>query len=346
MNFLEKILRSNFLIKLRNWEYWPFGIIQLPAFVYWLWLSVRARSLVFFSASNPGIAMGGMFGESKYDILKKISARYVPKTLLVKSPATREAILALLKETGLTYPLVFKPDLGERGFRVKKIVSKRDIDDYLKNFCLDFIIQEWVDLPLEFGVFYSRHPLHDKGIVTSLVRKEMLTVTGNGHATLRELILQKDRAKLQWKTLKENFRERLEEVLPNGCVFELVYIGNHCRGAKFLDACHLINDKLSETFDAISKEIEGFYYGRFDLRCASEEDLYQGNVKILELNGCGAEPVHIYQPGFPLLKAIGVLLKHWKDIFEISCENHRRGVEYVSFAEGIRFYRKFKKAVR
>ena len=66
-----KITRSNFLIRLKSWEYWPFGIVQFPAILYWVWLSLRARSFVFFSASNPGIPMGGMFGESKYELLKR-----------------------------------------------------------------------------------------------------------------------------------------------------------------------------------------------------------------------------------------------------------------------------------
>jgi hypothetical protein len=55
------------------------------------------------------------------------------------------------------------------------------------------------------------------------------------------------------------------------------------------------------------------------------EDLYEGKVKIMELNGCGAEPAHIYHPGFPLWKAMGILFTHWKNIFRISMQNHKRG---------------------
>ena len=33
-------------------------------------------------------------------------------------------------------------------------------------------------------------------------------------------------------------------------------------------------------------------------------DLARGRVKILELNGCGAEPAHIYDPAFTLAKAM------------------------------------------
>ncbi|MGC3942925.1 MAG: hypothetical protein QM762_00040 [Chryseolinea sp.] len=68
----DQVIRSNFFIKLKSWEYWPFGIVQFPLFIYFAWLSLRARSIVFFSASNPGITMGGMFGESKYDVIRKV----------------------------------------------------------------------------------------------------------------------------------------------------------------------------------------------------------------------------------------------------------------------------------
>jgi hypothetical protein len=55
-------------------------------------------------------------------------------------------------------------------------------------------------------------------------------------------------------------------------------IGNHCRGTIFRDKGDLISDPLCEVFDTISKSIEGFYYGRFDLRVRSMEDLIKGET--------------------------------------------------------------------
>jgi hypothetical protein len=344
MSFVEKLTRSNFFIKLKSWEYWPFGILQFPVMVYFAWLSLRARSCIFFSASNPGIPMGGMFGESKYEILKKLPSKFIPKTVLIHAPATRQQIVQAINEEDMRYPLIFKPDIGERGFMVQRIDNERDIEKYLQKMKFDFIIQELVDLPLEYGIFYTRFPRLEKGVVTSIVIKEMLSVTGNGRSTLQELILQKDRAKLQWERLRMSYHERLNEILPEGETIELVSIGNHCLGTKFLDGSHLINERLSETFDDISKQVEGFYFGRFDLRCNHIEDLYNGNVKIMELNGCGAEPAHIYNPGFPITKALGVLFTHWRNIFLISRENARRGVPYTSFKDALAYYRRFKAA--
>ncbi len=341
MTSLSRLRHSNLFIKVASWEYWPFGVLHAPLFPYWLWLSLKARSLIFFSASNPGILMGGMFGESKYDVLSKVPGTCKPKTILIPLPTTRQFVMDQVEQHGFSFPVIFKPDLGERGWRVKKIQSPQDIDDYLAGIKSSFLVQEFVTLPLEFGVFYIRYPSEPTGRVTSIVGKEMLSVTGDGTKTLQTLILEKDRAKLQWNTLRLTYSVKLCEVIPKGTKIELVSIGNHCLGTKFLNFNHLITEQLSASFDAISKEIEGFYFGRFDLRVASLEDLQEGRVMIMELNGCGAEPAHIYHPGSSILEASRVLFKHWSDIYRVSVENHQRGAAYLSFREARNIYKQF-----
>jgi len=342
MSILTRIKRSNFLIKIGSWEYWPFGILQAPVFPYWLWLSLKARSFVFFSGSNPGILMGGMFGESKSEVLEKVPKGLKPPGKLIRYPATVEDVTDAMRQEGISFPIVLKPDLGERGWLVKRIYRVEEIASYLEKIRIDFILQACVELPLEFGVFYVRYPSEPQGRVTSIVGKEMLHVVGDGKKALRELILEKDRAKLQWDSLKIQYRDQLDTVVSNGERVELVSIGNHCLGTMFLNYNHLITEKLSASFDRISRQIPGFYFGRYDLRVASLQDLEEGNVQILELNGCGAEPAHIYQPGFSFLEAVWVLLRHWHDIYRISSENHQRGVPYISFQQARIIYRNFK----
>jgi hypothetical protein len=64
----------------------------------------------------------------------------------------------------------------------------------------------------------------------------------------------------------------------------------------------------------------------------------------MELNGCGAEPAHIYHPGYSLVKALGELFVHWHTIFEIAKENRARGIQYISTKEALTYYNAFKKA--
>jgi hypothetical protein len=346
MSTTSGIALRNFFVKLFHWEYWPFGILQFPAMVYWLWLSLKARSLFFFTASNPGIEYGGMMGESKFDVLRMVPPEVAARTIRIEVPATAGYVMQQMAAAQLAFPVIFKPDLGERGWLVKKIKGPDDIEAYLNQIRIPFLIQEFIDLPMEFGLFYVRHPDEAKGRITSLAGKKMLHVTGDGKSTLRQLILASARARIQWKKLQHTFRESLNRVLMPGEKIELVSIGNHCLGTKFLDRTDLITPELEASFDRISRRIEGFYYGRFDLRAASVDHLREGRVKVMELNGVGAEPAHIYQPGFSFWKAVRVLLRHWHMIYRISMTNAQRGYRFPSWGEGVKMYHKMKAALR
>ena len=327
------------LTRIGSWEYWPFGIIQAPLFLQWLWYALRTGSLFYFSASNPSIPTGGMLGESKADVLDLIPEELKPVTRRIRMPASIEDALTVMQEAGIGFPCVFKPDIGERGWLVRIVQDETEAAGYLADVPCDFLIQEYVSLPAEFGVFYVRFPDEDRGRVVSVTGKRMLTITGDGRTAIGDLIYRDPRARLQLMRLHGLFGHRWTDVLPRGEALMLNPIGNHCLGTCFLDAGHLIGPELEQSFDRISLNIPGFFFGRFDLRCASEQELIQGRVKILELNGCGAEPAHIYQPGFPLRRALTTLMRHMHDMYEVSRRNHRAGVPYLSLREGLRIFR-------
>ncbi|MEZ0609025.1 hypothetical protein ACAW74_10945 [Fibrella sp. WM1] len=334
-------LNTPFFIRLRHWEYWPFAVVYLPVFVYHLWLSLRARSFFFFSAANPSIETGGLMGESKINILDRIDPVFKPETLFVSATTAPESVLTLLDEGGITYPAIAKPNVGERGWRVEQIDNAAQLLAYARQTPGDFLIQEYVDEPLELGIFYYRRPGQAQGVISSIVQKEFLTVRGNGRNCIEELIGQNERALLQLPALTARYGDYLHHIPAPGETIRLVSIGNHCKGTKFLNANHLITPELTRVFDRISRPIDGFYYGRYDLRCRSVADLYAGrHIRILELNGAGAEPAHIYQPGFSLWVAWGVLCHHWRVLYDISRDNHRRGISYMTLAEAVQVWKR------
>jgi hypothetical protein len=299
-------LKTPFWIRLRHGEFWPFEVVYFPIFIYYFWLSIKARSFFFFSASNPSIETGGMLGESKINILDRIAEEFKPKTVFVPPSTSLDGTLSLLEVRGISFPFIAKPDVGERGRGVEKIESHETLQAHIQKNPVDFLIQEYVDESLELGVFYYRYPAQPKGVVSSIVKKEFLTLRGNGVDCIENLIMQNERAILQLPTLTVKYGHLFHQIPGAGETIELVNIGNHCLGTKFLDANHLITNELTQLFDSISQSIPGFYFGRYDLRCRSVEDLYEGrNIRIMELNGAGAEPGHIYQPGFSLWKRTG-----------------------------------------
>ncbi len=322
-----------FFIKLLSWEYWPMWLVYLPVSFYYFYLALKAKSFFFFSASNPTIETGGMFFESKWKIFQLIPPQYLPSTILVSE---RDSVLQIeksLQVASMKFPLIAKPNRGERGWGVRKINSAAELNEYRNQTNQEFILQSYVDAPLEFSLFYYRKPSSSKGIISSLTLKKMLTVVGDGKATVRELILKNDRAYLQYKRLQQSSEIDFNHVLNVNEELVLVPYGNHVLGAKFLNYNHFIDATLTESFDKISKSINGFYFGRFDLRCTSFEDLRNGrHISILELNGAGAEPSHIYDPSFSFFKAQKVIAQHYKMMFEAASENREQGVEYMSYA--------------
>jgi len=325
--------------KIFKWEFWPFWLFYTPVYVLYLWYSLRARSMIFFSATNPSMYMGGFVDYSKYDILMKIPQEVVPKTALLDEQNPLADVQAQLAAGHFNYPFILKPDMGERGYGVQKIDNEEELERYFSKIKTKTLLQEFVDLPLEFGVLYYRYPDEERGNVSSVVMKEFLSVKGDGKSSLLELFKKSDRAQYYEHLLLKQYKDRLDEVLPEGEKLVLEEIGNHSRGTMFLNKNDLINEKLIDTFDRISKQVDGYYFGRYDLRVASIEDLYEGKVMVMELNGANSEPAHIYDPSMPLLRAYRFLFKQWKTIFIIGRQNHKKGVPYMKSFKGIKAVR-------
>jgi hypothetical protein len=167
-------------------------------------------------------------------------------------------------------------------------------------------------------------------------------VTGNGTSTIKELMQQTTRARFQISRLNHEMGIKINTILPKGTKRLLEPIGNHCRGTRFVNNNFLINETLNFVFDKICLPINGFYYGRFDLKINSIEEMYLGkNIKIMELNGASSEPGHIYDTEYNLLNAYHDLLQHWKRLAEISKQNILRGYQSVPFSEIVKSYFKF-----
>ncbi|MBC7935175.1 MAG: hypothetical protein H7Y86_07435 [Rhizobacter sp.] len=321
-------------IKTFSWEYWPVWVVYFPVSFYFLYLSIKARSFFFFSASNPTIETGGMFFESKWKIFQLVPKEYYPTTILVEGVEDIVSIEQRMKFSGIAFPIIAKPDRGERGWAVKKITSIEELGTYKAALNVSFLIQSYVNYPVEMSVFYYRHPLQKKGMVTSVTLKKLLTITGDGQSSIDKLVRKNDRSFLQYRKLVQQDKIDFTHVPEKGEQVVLVPYGNHVLGATFLNYNHIIDAELTDTIDSISQRIDGFYFGRYDLRCASIEDLKMGeNFSILEVNGAGAEPAHIYEPGFSFFKAQLTIAKHFRMMYKAARENNRNGVAYMSYRD-------------
>lgn len=320
---------------------------NLPIAGFYLWFAVRARHPLFFTAANPAIPLGGAMGESKYDILTRLPSSVLPKMALVTPDMTFDEVLTAMRKANLQFPVIAKPDVGERGFLVKKITSSEQLRQHLTRYPVDFILQEFIELEMEASVLFTLFPGQKSRFeVTSVCIKEFLKIVGDGKSCVRELILKNPRAVFQLERLESEHGEKLHEVPPNGEIVALGMIGNHCLGTKFLNGNHLIDNELKQAFESICRQINGIHYGRFDLKCADTRALKNGRVKVMELNGVLGEPAHVYDPSVGAWRAYRDFWRHWRLIFEVSEANRKRGVSVATLREGrtqVRQYLAYKK---
>jgi len=343
MNSFQRFFHQPFFIRLFNWEYWSFGAVYACIYPVWFLLCLRARSLFFFAAANPRIRNGGFLNESKEEIVPMIPEEWHPRTAFFALPCNADLVLAELQRKGLSYPLMGKPNVGGRGRGVKVLGSDDDVRAYAQTAFLDFHIQEYVPYKNEVGIFYCRYPDQERGSITGIVEKEFMSVTGDGVHSMRELLLKNKRALMYMESYETIHGEFLDTVLSKGEKHVISPFGNHARGALFLDVSHRTDEMLTETIDALCRQIPDFYYGRLDVRYQSWEELKAGkHFAIIEVNGAGSEPTHIYDPKHSLFFAWKEIVRHWIILNRISRQNRRKGHPYLSLREGIEMFRENK----
>jgi hypothetical protein len=336
--------RSPFLIRLLNWEYWPFAVVYGPILPVYFWYSLRARSFFFFSTSNPTIKNAGFQMESKYEIDAIVPQQFRPASIYFEPFTEVTKIKYRLVQHQFNYPLIIKPDIGGRGMGVKKVSSDEELQVAVTGFPVPFIVQPFIPLPNEIGLFYVKIPGHASGQITGIVRKEFLKVTGDGQHSILELLQQNNRHILQISALKKTLSTDINRVIPSGTTEILVPYGNHSRGSLFLDDSHLISPGLIKTFNTICSQIPGFNFGRMDIRYNSWEELEQGkNFSIIELNGAGSEPTHIYDPRHSIFFAWKEIIRHWQFLFRVSKKNRDLlQLSYMKHSEGMRMFKENK----
>jgi hypothetical protein len=295
-------------------------------------------------------------GESKHEILSNLkngqlkngNFKNVPSSLPCSTilhqaePADRvEQAKAFIQDHQLSFPVVLKPDAGQRGSGVAIVRSLQQLQEYLDQAASPTILQEYVP-GKEFGVFYVRYPDDAHGRVFSVTEKRMPVVVGDGCRTLEELILADDRAVCMADFYLLKNSQRAQEVPSAGESVTLVEIGTHCRGAIFLDGSYAITPALREAIQQIADSLDGFFFGRFDIRVPSVEDLMAGrNLKVIELNGVTSEATHIYDPKLSLVNAYRVLFEQWRMAFEIGQQNRERGARPSSVSDLLKMIRDY-----
>src|SRR5262245_13007994 len=162
--------------RLARWEFWPPWVFYSPVICYVAYLMLKHRGLTVVTAANPAIIGGGFVGEHKMEILRGLSPAngFVARAALVAASRDFNARIRVAENfmagRGIGFPVVLKPDQGQRGSGVVVVKSQDELNDYLRGAAVDTIIQEYAP-GTEFGVFYYRLPGEDRGKIFSITEK-------------------------------------------------------------------------------------------------------------------------------------------------------------------------------
>ena len=336
---------------LSSFETAPPWLFYLPVAVWWMLLAARYGSTTLPALANTSIRTGGLCGESKAQALGILGPEGRQRTapFFFLSRHREEPVASTLQraregmaQMGVAYPVVAKPDMGRNGRGVMKIEGDAQLAAYLAAYRdpVDILIQEFVPMEGEAGIFYIRYPGEARGHITSVTLKYFPRLTGDGRRTVRELLRDDPRAGKVQEFYLPRLADRLEEVPAPGQTVPLVFTGNHCQGAVFRNGTGIVTPPLTEAFDRIVAEAGGFYFGRFDLRYRDIAALRRGeDFRIIEVNGAGAEATHIWDARTRLIDAYRTLFMQIAAAFRIGAMvRHREGRAPVGPLALLRLY--------
>ncbi len=77
-----------------------------------------------------------------------------------------------------------------------------------------------------------------------------------------------------------------------------------------------------------------------NIRYSSWNEMKKGVFSIIELNGAGSEPTHIYDPKHSIFHAWKEIARHLNILYTISKINHHQlNIPFTTFSEGIQLLR-------
>ena len=250
--------------RLTQFEFWPASIFYLPVIPYVFFLGlIRYRRPLLFLNANPGIDNSGFYGEKKSDIYQILgrNSDWIAEWELIENKSKLEKQQGKMMKDKLNqielfaqkhhWPVVLKPDIGERGKAVSIIHNLTEARDYLKKYSFSLILQKYIP-GIEIAVLYYRFPNNlsspSKGKIYSMAKKEFLTIQGDGQKNIRELIFEHPRAKLMYKYFFKYHHKILDKILKKEEKFQLENVGSHCRGTLVLDSNHLASASFKKTW--------------------------------------------------------------------------------------------------
>lgn len=321
-----------------SWNSCPWPVQFLPV------ITKFYREWGKINAVNPALSgFSGLMGMSKMEVNRRLNEEFRPRNLFFdKLPKSREILENFFKEKyseKLNYPVIFKPNIGERASGVN-FVREDQIDEFLaKNQNLQNIIfEEFVATNLEFGLSWIRDPKTEVIEIVSLVKKNTPRVMGDGKTTLRDLIISKSADLFLDKSRETKILAGFSDTeLDKKIIVEknIVRTASVSYGTSFtkkpLNSAQ--NKKLISLISEFLNNFAGIYAGRFDIKANNLDELLAGKCSILEMNGVGGTPLEIYDAALSIEEKYKVLFDYFSRVLVIADANiiNKKGEKITKF---------------
>ena len=185
--------------------------------------------------------------------------------------------------------------------------------------------------------------------MTSLTFRYFPFVIGDGKSSVLELIKQDERTnfKSRFYLGKDPLHQGislhdLESVPHREEIVQLAFIGSIRVGGLYRNGEDFITPKLNQLFDEIACSMPEFYFGRFDIKFKTINLLKEAtDFQIFEINGAGAEAIHVWDTDTPLIKTYKELFRYQSLLFRISDRNREKGYKPMGMREFYSFTRQY-----
>ena len=315
---------------MKRWEYRNIHLLLAPVYLRMVAWCVRHRVTPFdLLKANYALDHGGATFASKYDIQMAFPQDSFPPTMRLDRGDDIRKKTKLMIEFGERhgFPFILKPDIGRVGLGVTLVHDRNHVDEFLASVTADYMAQQYVDGPLEFGVFYIRK--NGVADIFSINSKDFPSVTGDGASSVRHLLKRHERLSGFEKLFN---RSRFDHIPAAGEVVTLSVVGSHTLGCVFRDATHLSTADLVQAIDQ-AVGIPGFNYGRLDVRTPSIEAFQQGDIKIIEVNGVESLATNAFDPEFSYRQGLRWFTEQFRLLVEIAAENRSAPMRQLSLLD-------------
>lgn len=340
MNFLQRFRSKlsadtlqavQLLLEQKNltWEQLPWQIQFLPSIIKYIPVVGIANVI------NPDIGgLSGMVGASKAHLNTKVNQDFRPKDFVFAAGTTVEQMQQIITEQKISFPLFIKPVQGERAAGVQFVPNETAFLALEIDLNRSYLVEEAIMSQGEFCVNVVRGLRTKKFGVLALTERVIPKVIGDGVSTIKQLIALLELTELQKQKIIEALEtEFLAKVLEQNISQTVVRTASISYGTEYVKLNLTPEQKklLEHQINQMLLPADGFNIGRFDLKADNLDALLKGDCLVVELNGIGGMPTHVYETHLSIEQKQMILDEYFDLLQNFSLQQIERGLKPLGF---------------